>query len=117
MPKQELEGTLDEQLAAAYEMVQERMAEGKFTGAEHYAKEIIKVDPNYRDIQEILKQARQAKREQQLTLIISLVGAVIAIAITRWLGWTKDWQSLIFAFIGLVLGFLFSTFVVNRRTS
>lgn len=117
MPKQELEGTLDEQLATVYDMVQERMAEGKFTGAEHYAREIIKVDPNYRDIQEILKQAQKAKREQRLTLIISLVGAALAIAVTRWLGWTKDWQSLVFAFVGLVLGFLFAIFVVNRRST
>ncbi len=115
MPRQELTGTLDEQLATVYDMVQERMAQGKYSGAVHYAKEIIKVDPNYQDIQELLHQAEQAKRKQRWTLLISLSGATIAIAIARGLGFAQDWQSLLFALIGLVLSFLITTWFFQRR--
>lgn len=115
MPKQQLTGALDEQLATVYDMVEERMSQGKYSGAVHYAKEIVKVDPHYRDIQDILGRAQRAKREQSLTLTASLAGAVIVIAITRWLGLTEDWQSLFFAFIGLVFGFVIATWLFIRR--
>ena len=114
MPKQVLEGTLDEQLATVYDMVQERMANGRYSGAEHYAREIIKVDPNYRDIQEIAATARKAKREQRYTILISFIGSLVAIAITRRLGFTQDWQSLVFAFIGLIIGFLIANYFFGR---
>ena len=114
MSKQVLEGTLDEQLATAYDMVQERMANGRYSGAEHYAREIIKVDPNYRDIREIAAAARKAKREQRYTILISLITSAIAIAITRGLGLTQDWQSLVFAFIGLIIGFLIANYFFGR---
>lgn len=117
MAQHQLTGTLEEQLATVYDMVEERMSQGKYSGAVHYAKEIIKADPNYRDIQDILRRAKQAKREQSLTLTISLIGAIIVVAITRWLGLTEDWQSLFFAFVGLILGFAISTwFFIRRRT-
>ncbi len=106
MPKLQLAGSVDEQLATVYEMVQERMANGRYSGAVTYAKEIIRVDPNYRDIQEILAQAQRAKREQTWGLVISLVAAVVAVALARWIGLTRDWQMLIFAFVGLIGGFL-----------
>ena len=102
-------------MAAVYDMVQERMAEGKYTGAVHYAKEIIKVDPNYRDIQDILQQAQRAKREQTWLLAISLVGAMVVVALTRWWGWTRDWQSLVFAVVGLLLSFLIADRLLHLR--
>ncbi|RME84219.1 MAG: hypothetical protein D6775_06035 [Caldilineae bacterium] len=117
MPRQQLSGTLEEQLATVYELVRERMATGRYSGAVHYAKEIIKVDPNYRDIQEILKQAEKAKREQRFLLVISLIGAIVAVAITRGLGWTQDWQSLMFALAGLVIGFLIGNTLYRRSPS
>lgn len=115
MAQHQLSGTLEEQLATVYDMVEERMSQGKYSGAVHYAKEIIKADPNYRDIEDILRRAKQAKREQSFTLSISLVGAVIVVAITRWLGLTEDWQSLFFALIGLILGFIAANWHFSRR--
>ena len=116
MPKQQLEGTLEEQKAIVYEMVRERLTEGKYSGAVHYAKEIIKVDPDYRDIQTLYYQAREAKRQQTLTIGFSLLGAIVAVGVTRSLGFTSDWQSLLFAFVGLVIGFLIVNSYFRRST-
>ncbi len=116
MPKQQLSGTLDEQLATLYEMAQQRLAEGKYSGAVHFAKQIIKADPNYRDIQEILRKAQRAKSEQTWTLVASLVMAMLAIAFARPLGFSKDWQMLILGFFGLLIGFLLTTALFLRRS-
>ncbi len=106
MPKKQLSGPLEEQLATVYQIVLERMREGKYGGAVHYAREIIKVNPNYRDIQQLLRRAQAARRRQSLTLAGSLVVALVAIGVSRGLGWREDWQSLLFGFIGLLVGFL-----------
>ncbi|MCO6452174.1 MAG: hypothetical protein J5I90_15440 [Caldilineales bacterium] len=116
MPKEQLQGSLDEQLSVIYDVVQERMATGKYSGAVHYAKEIIKYDPNYRDIQDVLKKAQAAKRQQTILLSVSLISAILAVIIIRWLGWTQDWLSLIVAALGALLGFLITNFFFSRRT-
>jgi len=36
---------------------------------------------------------------------LSLFGAAIAVGFSRWLGFSRDWQSLLFALIGLLFGF------------
>lgn len=115
MAKQQLSGTLEEQLAAVYEIVEQRMAEGKYSGAAHYAKEIIKVDPNYRDIQTLLPQAQQAKRQQTLTLVASLLVAILGVAAASVAGFDRDWQMLLAGFIGLLFGYLLSIALFVRR--
>ncbi|NOX63524.1 MAG: hypothetical protein GXP42_16495 [Chloroflexi bacterium] len=115
MPKEELQGSLEEQLATIYDLVQERMAAGKYGGAIHYAKEIIKYDSNYRDIQAILAEAKRAKREQNFLLAVSLIGAVMAVAVTRRLGWTSDWQSLLAAGFGAVVFFFLTNIILLLR--
>ncbi|MBX7234228.1 MAG: hypothetical protein K1X65_07580 [Caldilineales bacterium] len=116
MPKQQLTGTLAEQLATVYEIVEQRMAEGKYSGAVHYAQEIIKVDPNYRDIQHVFQQARQARRQQTLTLVASLLVAILGVAIASAAGFDKDWQMLLAGFLGLLLGYLLAIIVFVRRS-
>lgn len=116
MPKQQLSGTLEEQKAAVYEIVQQRMAEGKYSGAVHYAKEIIKADPDYRDIQQVLQQARQAKRQQTLTLVASLVAAIFGVAAASAAGFDADWQMLLAGFIGLLIGYLLAIAYFVRRS-
>lgn len=106
MPRQPLSGPLEEQLAAMYQIVLDRMREGKYGGAVHYAREIIKFAPDYRDIQDLLRRAQVAQRRQSLTLVGSLVAAIAAIGLGWSLGWREDWQSLLFGFIGLLAGFL-----------
>ncbi len=116
MVKEELQGSLEEQLATIYDLVQERMAAGRYSGAIHYAKEIIKHDPDYRDIQDILQEARRAKREQTFLLLASLLGAAIAVFVTRRLGWTRDWQSLAAAGVGaVVFFFILNSFFLLRK--
>lgn len=116
MAKQQLSGTLDEQLATLYDMTQQRLADGKYSGAVHFAKQIVKVDPNYRDIQEILRKAQRAKYEQTWAMVVSLIVAMLAIALARPLGFSKDWQMLIFGFFGLLIGFLATTALFLRRS-
>lgn len=116
MAKQQISGTLEEQLATVYDIVQQRMADGKYSGAVHYAKEIIKADPNYRDIQQILRSAQQAKRQQSLTLVVSLLAAIVGVIIARFAGFDKDWQMLLAGFIGLLVGFLLVTALFLRRS-
>ncbi len=116
MPKLQLAGSIDEQLATVYDMVQERLANGRYSGAVAYAKEIVKVDPNYRDIQELLRKAQRAKREQTWGLVVSLLAAVAAIALSRWIGLTRDWQMLLFGFVGLLGGFLLANAWFAFRT-
>ena len=113
MPKQQLSGPLDEQLATVYEVVQQRLEEGKYSGAVHYAKEIIKVDPNFRDIQEILRQAKRKQRQQSILLSASLAGAILAVIVTRSLGLTQDWLSLTFAVLGGGLGFIAADLILR----
>jgi hypothetical protein len=116
MPKQHLTGTLEQQLAAVYAIIEQRMAEGKYSGAVHYAKEIIKVDPNYRDIQHLFQQARQARRQQTLTLIASLLVAIVGVAIASAAGFDNDWQMLLAGFLGLLLGYLLAIIIFVRRS-
>lgn len=116
MPTQPLSGTLEEQLATVYELVEQRMAEGKYSGAVHYAKAIIKVDPNYRDIQNILQQAQRARRQQSLSLIISLLAAMLGVAIASAAGFGQDWQMLLAGLIGLFLGYLLAIGVFLPRS-
>ena len=77
---------------------------------------IIKVNPNYRDIQQLLRQAQAAQRRQSLTLVGSLGVAIAAVGLSRSLGWREDWQSLLFGFIGLLLGFLLINSWFLRRS-
>jgi len=116
MPRKQLSGPLEEQLATVYQLVLERMREGKYGGAVHYAREIIKVNPNYRDIQQLLRRAQAAQRRQSLTLAGSLVAAIAAVGLSRSLGWREDWQSLLFGFIGLLFGFLLVSSWFLRRS-
>ncbi|NUQ36704.1 MAG: hypothetical protein HUU23_02690 [Caldilineales bacterium] len=115
MAKAQLSGSLEEQLATVYALVEQRMAEGRYSGAVHYAKEILRVAPDYGNIQEIYHQARIARREQTLTLLFSLLAAILAIALSRAAGLRQDWQSLLLAFVGLVLGFLLANAWFQHR--
>jgi len=115
MPKAQLTGTLEEQLATVYALVEQRMAEGKYSGAAHYAKEIIRVAPDYGDIQELYRKAQIARREQNLTLTFSLLAAILVVALSRQAGLRQDWQSLLLAVAGLLIGFVLVNAWFHRR--
>ena len=81
MPKQLLTGTLEEQCDFLYEMAQEKMREGNFTGAYHALKEVVKHAPDRKDAVVLLVVAKERKSEQTRLLLLSLAGAILFVGI------------------------------------
>lgn len=61
MPKQTLTGTLEEQCEFLYQLAQEKMAQGNYTGAVHALQEVTKHAPTFRDAAALLREAKQKK--------------------------------------------------------
>lgn len=106
MARQQLAGTLEEQAAQLYEMAQEAMAEGRYSGAYRYLQEIERALPGFRDVPQLLAQANYARREQRFLLLSSLAGGIALIVLARLLGAQSEWLLFGSAVVGLVLGFL-----------
>ncbi len=115
MPKQTLTGTLEEQCEFLYQLAQEKMVQGNYTGAVHALKEIVKHLPSFRDAATLLVEAKQKKSEQQRLLFSAIGGAAIAIALGTLLQLPNDWLFLIFATVGAFVGFGISNFIELRK--
>lgn len=105
MPKQMLSGSLDEQSETLYQLAQEKMKQGNFTGAVHALAEVVKHNPDYKDAAQILALAQEHKRTQRRTLTLSLLGAILFVGIGSLSGLTNDVWLLGLALIGLLLGY------------
>jgi hypothetical protein len=105
MPKQTLTGTIDEQCEFLYNLAQEKMAQGNFTGAVHSFQEILKHRPDYRDTAMLLKAAKRQKSTQTNLLLMGFVGAALFIGFGTWLKVSNDLWFLLLAFVGAVVGF------------
>lgn len=105
MPKQTLEGTLEEQCEFLYQLALEKMEAGNFTGAVHALQEIVKYAPDYKDAAEQLQIARQRKSEQTFLLIFSLIGAILFVGVGTTLGLGNDLWLFGFALVGLLIGY------------
>ena len=103
--KKQLTGTLEEQCSFLYQLAQEKMASGNYTGAVYALKEIVKHQPDYGDAAQLLAAARQKKKKQTNRIMISLVGAALAVGIGSTSGLHNDLWLLILAFAGLLLGY------------
>ena len=117
MAKKQLTGTLDEQCSFLYELAQEKMASGNYTGAVYVLKEIIKYQPNYADAAQMLENARQHKKEQLFRLFISLGGAILFVGIGSTAGLRNDLWLLALAIVGLLIGYGISNLVRRPVTS
>ena len=106
MAQQRLKGTVEEQAAQLYEMAQEAMAEGRYTGAYRYLREIERAMPGFQDVPELLAKADHARREQRFLLLSSMAGGIVLIGVARLLGAQSEWLLLGSGAVGLVLGFL-----------
>jgi len=105
MPKQILTGTVDEQCDFLYDLSNEKMEQGNFTGAAHLLKEIVKHNPDYRDASDLLIEVKHHK-SQQLTRLFSAIGvASLFIGIGTWLQLGSDWLYLILVAIGGFVGY------------
>lgn len=105
MPKQTLSGTLEEQCDFLYNLAQEKMVQGNFTGAVHALKEIVKHNPTYPNAQALLTEAKKRQSEQRFLLLAGFAGAAIGVAIASVLDMPNDLWLFGAAAIGLVVGY------------
>lgn len=109
--KKQLTGTLEEQCSFLYQLAQEKMASGNYTGAVYALKEIIKYKPDYGDAAQLLAKARLHKKAQTFRLVVSLIGAVIFTGIGSGVGLDNDLWLFAFAFAGLLVGYVVANLV------
>jgi hypothetical protein len=115
--KKQLTGTLDEQCSFLYELAQEKMASGNYTGAVYALREIIKYQPDYGDAAQLLENARRQKKAQSFRLFISLAGAILFVGIGSTAGLRNDLWLLALAIVGLLIGYGISNLVRRPVTS
>jgi hypothetical protein len=116
MPKQLLTGSLDEQCAFLYELAQQKMAQGNYTGAVHALKEIVKYAPDYRDAAELLAEAQRRKSAHTMLLLFAFGGAALFIGIGTVTQVGNDLVFIGLAVTGALLGYLVGTWVAARRS-
>lgn len=105
MPKQTLQGTLDEQCDFLFTLAQEKMAQGNFTGAVHALKEIVKHNSTYPGAQDLLVEAKKRRSEQRFLLLSGLAGAALGVAGASLANFSNDLWMLAAAGVGLVIGY------------
>ncbi len=115
MAKQLLQGSLEEQCEFLYQLAQEKMAAGNYTGAAHALKEIVKYAPEYKDAQALLAEVKRRKAEQRNMLLISLLGAVVFVVLASAAGLPNDFWMLGAALIGLTVGFGVANWLYSPR--
>lgn len=115
MPKQTLTGTLEEQCEFLYQLAQEKMAQGNYTGAVHALQEVTKHAPTFRDAAALLREAKQKKAEHQRLLFMAMGGAALFIALGTVLQLPNDWLFLLFAAVGALLGYGVANFLEKQR--
>ena len=115
MPKEILTGSLDEQCDFLYNMAIEKMQQGNFTGAAHALKEIVKHQPDFRDAQSLLAEAKARKAEQRWLLIISLTGFAGGVYIGSTWGAANDFWLLLYAGLGLLVGYAIGNLLNSLR--
>lgn len=116
MPKTILTGTLDEQCTFLFNLAQEKMAAGNNTGAIHALKEILKYAPDFPGAQELMAEAKAAKREQATIVWLSMGGAIVAIFAGTLLGLPNDLWLLALAAVGWVGAYLIAIRFVRRES-
>lgn len=105
MPKQTLSGTLDEQCDFLFDLAQEKMEQGNFTGAVHALKEIVKHNSTYPNAAGLLVEARKRQSEQRFLILFGFVGAALGVAAGSAANLPNDLWRLGAAGIGLVVGY------------
>lgn len=114
--KKQLTGTLEEQCSFLYQVAQEKMEDGNYTGAVYALKEIVRHKPDYRDAAQLLEKARRHQKAQSFRLIISLTGAALFVGIGSTAGVPNDLWLFVLAFAGLLLGYAVANMVRRQAT-
>jgi len=105
MPKQTLSGTLDEQCDFLFDLAQQKIAQGNFTGAVHALKEIVKHNPAFPDAKGLLVEAKKRQSEQRFLLFCGLGGAALGVGGASVANFSNDLWMLAAAGVGLVIGY------------
>lgn len=105
MPRKELSGTLDEQSQFLYDLAQQKIRDGNFTGAAHALQEIVEHNPGFRNAAELLATVKNRKAEQRALLIYSLLGFALFIGVGTLLGIANDLILLALAVVGTAVGY------------
>jgi hypothetical protein len=114
MPKQLLTGSLDEQCEFLYNLAQEKMQQGNYTGAVHALKEIVKYAPDYRDAGQLLAEAKRRKAVHRSLLFFAFGGAALFILFGTVVQVRNDLIFLALAALGGLAGYLVGDWL--RRT-
>lgn len=115
MPKQTLTGTLEEQCEFLYQLAQEKMSQGNYTGAVHALSEVVKHAPAFRDAAALLAAAKEKKAEQRRLLFAGMGGSFLFIVLGTFLQLANDWAFLAFAVVGALIGFGVANFFEIRK--
>ncbi|MCB0115771.1 MAG: hypothetical protein R2873_05785 [Caldilineaceae bacterium] len=116
MPKQLLTGSLEEQCDFLYQLAQEKMQIGNYTGAIHALDEVVKHAPDYADAADLLALAKRRKTDQRNRLLFALIGAALFIGIGTFAQVTNDLWLFALAFLGLLVGYGVANLVSSLRT-
>lgn len=103
-----LTGSPEEQADQLYDLAEEAMAQGRYSGAYRYWQEIEKALPGYRDVPDRLAEANLARREQRFLIMGALAGAVVLVFLARSFGAERELVLLGAAVLGLLVGWLIS---------
>ena len=114
--KKQLTGTLEEQCSFLYQLAQEKMEDGNYTGAVYALKEIVRHKPDYSNAAQLLEKARRHKKAQSFRLIISLAGAALFVGIGSTAGVPNDLWLFVLAFAGLLVGYVFANLIRSQAT-
>lgn len=119
MPKTLLTGTLEEQCAFLFNLAQEKVAVGNYSGSSHALREVLKHQPDYPGAATLMETVRKGKREQNTMLWLVFGGAILFVFIGTARGVPNDLWFLGLALVGAVVGFLIGNaiFLVNRRST
>lgn len=115
MRKQELTGTLEEQCETLYEIAQDKMSQGNYTGAYHALKDIVNHKPDFRDVEELFAEAKAKKSEQRFLILVSLITSMLFVWIGSQLRISNDIVFISVAVVGAIFGYVIAVWLSNLR--
>ena len=115
MQKRTLSGTLEEQCEFLYNLAQEKVGQGNYTGAAHALQEIVKHKQDFRDAAALLADVKRRKSAQTLMLWTAFIGAAVGVGVGSLLHVRNDLALLGLAAVGVVAGYLVGNWIQGRR--
>ena len=115
MPKQLLSGTLEEQCEFLYNLADEKIRQGNYTGAVHALREIVKHKPDYRDAAALLADVKRRKSAQTRRLWGGFIGAALGVGVGTLLQVQNDLVLLALAAAGVLTGYRVGNWILSRR--